>query len=375
MRILVIGGGAIGSFLAARLTEARASVALAARPRTVDAVRTQGGLRLIESDGEEKVLNVAVFPSVAAAFAGEDGEGKSGEGVPSLYDLMILAVKSYHTETAGQELLDAGADGIPLLTIQNGVGNEELLAEILPLSPILAGVLTTPVEVLGPATIKISRPSFKFGLARVSEKLKINSEKSEEEVGFVGKVAELLTKAGFAVTPYDDYRAMKWSKLLMNILANAQSAILGYTPAQIFANPQLGNLELRAWREALAVMRALGVKPVAVGGYPIPLAAKAVRVLPLGLVRPIFARFIVGGRGEKMPSLYYDLHPQRRAQSEIDWLNGAVAREGTRLGVPTPVNATFTRIMRALVSGEEAVDDWAGQPGKLLAAVEASGKL
>ena len=155
----------------------------------------------------------------------------------------------------------------------------------------------------------------------------------------------------------------------MNILANAQSAILGYTPAQIFADPRLGNLELRAWREALAVMREAGIKPVAVGGYPLPLAGKAVRALPLGLMRPIFARFIVGGRGEKMPSLYYDLHPQPRAHSEIDWLNGAVAREGARLGVPTPVNATFTRIMRALLRGEEPVAAWAGQPEKLLAAV------
>jgi len=352
MRILVIGGGAIGNLLAARLAEARASVALAARPRTVAAAARQGGLRVVESDGEEKLLALDVFPSIAAAFK-TDGN----------YDLLILAVKSYHTESAGREVLEAGGDGISLLTIQNGVGNEETLAEILPASPILAGVLTTPVEVLGPAAIKISRPSFKFGLA------------PGPNASDIAAAASLLTDAGFAVTTYADYRSLKWSKLLMNILANAQSAILGYTPAQIFADPRLGNLELRAWREALAVMRAMGVKPVAVGGYPLPLAAKAVRHLPLGLMRPIFARFIVGGRGEKMPSLYYDLHPQRRAHSEIAWLNGAVAREGERLGIPTPVNAAFTRIMQALINGEADVADWTGQPEKLLAAIDASVKL
>ena len=288
--------------------------------------------------------------------------------------MMILAVKSYHTEAAGQELLAAGANGVPLLTIQNGVGNEELLAAILPQSPLLAGVLTTPVETLGPGRIKISRPSFKFGLAGVSEKWRVKGE----ELGaleFVSKIIALLADAGFTVTPYDDYRSLKWSKLLMNILANAQSAILGFTPAQIFDDPRLGNLELRAWREALAVMQALGVKPVTVGGYPIPLAGRMVQPLPLGLMRPIFARFIVGGRGEKMPSLYYDLHPQRRGLSEIDWLNGAVAREGARLRVPTPVNATLARIMRALVRGEEDTGAWAGQPEKLLAAVAASGRM
>jgi len=161
----------------------------------------------------------------------------------------------------------------------------------------------------------------------------------------------------------------------MNILANAQSAILGYTPTQIFANPQLGNLELQAWRETLAVMRALGVKPAKLGGYPLPLAGRMVQSLPFSVMRPIFARFIVGGRGEKMPSLYYDLHPLRRAHSEIAWLNGAVAREGGRLGVPTPVNATFTRALTALISGEVAVADWAGRADKLLAEVVASDKM
>ncbi len=346
MRILIIGGGAIGNFLAARLTEARVSVALAARPRTADAAAEQGGLRLVEVDGQEKLLELPVYPSVAAAFAGDDA-----------FDLLILAVKSYHTETAGREVLEAGGEGIPLLAIQNGVGNEESLAGILPDSPILAGVLTTPVAVLGPAAIKISRPSFKFGLA------------PGPNARDVSIVALLLTNAGFAVTTYEGYRSLKWSKLLMNILANAQSAILGYTPAQIFADPRLGNLELRAWREALAVMQASGVKPVAVGGYPLPLAARAVRRLPLSLTRPIFARFIVGGRGEKMPSLYYDLHPRRRSHSEIEWLNGAVARTGENLGVSTPVNAAFTRILRALLSGEANAADWAGQPEKLLAAV------
>ncbi|HID34866.1 MAG TPA: ketopantoate reductase family protein, partial [Anaerolineae bacterium] len=323
---------------------------LAGRPRSAEAARAQGGVRLAEADGRDEVIPLPVHPSIHDALAADE------------FDLIILAVKAYHTETAAREIREAGGEGVALLSMQNGVGNEEALGVILPASPILAGVITTPVEVRGPVHVKVSRPSFHVGLANAREKLPGNK-------GKLAGVAALLRDSGFAVTTYDDYRSMKWSKLLMNILANAQSAILGYTPAQIFADPRLGNLELRAWREALAVMRGQGVKPVAVGGYPLPLAAKGVQGLPLGLMRPIFARFIVGGRGEKMPSLYYDLHPQPRAHSEIDWLHGAVAREGARLGIPTPVNATFTRIMRALLRGEESVDAWAGQPERLLAAV------
>jgi 2-dehydropantoate 2-reductase len=350
MTLLVIGGGAIGTLLAARLAPTHGSVVLAARPRTAAAARAQGGLRLVAHDGQEHLLPVPVFASIAAAFA----EQKQ-------YDLVIFAVKSYHTATAGQELLNAGGDGLPLLCIQNGVGNEETLADLLPHSAILAGVLTTPVAVLGPAHVKISRPSFKFGLADATPGNNPN---------ILLKTASWLAAASFAVSTYHDYRSLKWSKLLMNMLANAQSAILGYTPAQIFDHAALGNLELRAWREALAVMRALGIKPVALGGYPLPLAAQAVTHLPLGLMRPIFAKFIVGGRGDKMPSLYYDLHPQPRAHSEIAWLNGAVARAGAAAGLPTPVNSTLTSVMQQLISGEENVADWEGAPEKLLTVVD-----
>ncbi len=345
-RVLIVGGGAIGGFLAARLARSGVWAALAGRPRTADVARAQGGVRLVEADGRDEVVPLPVYPSIGEALA---------RAQP--FDLIILAVKAYHTDAAAREMREAGGDGVSVLSMQNGVGNEETLAGILTASPILAGAITTPVESPGPAWVKVARPSYHVGLAP--------GPRAEE----AAHALSLFARAGFKVTGYHDYRALKWSKLLMNILANAQSAILGYTPAQIFADPRLGNLELWAWREALVVMRALGVRPAPVGGYPLPLAGKAVQALPLGLMRPIFARFIVGGRGEKMPSLYYDLHPQPRAPSEIDWLNGAVAREGARLGVPTPVNAAFTRIMRALLRGEEAVADWQDRPEKLLAAV------
>ncbi len=346
--VLIIGAGAIGSLLAARLAQNAIPVALVGRPYTVERTRSQGGIRLVEASGQEATIALPVFSSVKQAFL---------EAAP--FEWIIVAVKAYHTEEAALEIREAGGNGLRVLTVQNGVGNEETLAAILTDSPILAGVLTTPVEVLQPAHIKISRPSFKFGLA------------AGPRAQTISDVAWAIDKAGFTLTTYADYRALKWSKLLMNILANAQSAILGCTPAQIFAHPELGNLELRAWRETLAVMKATNIRPVQVGGYPIPLAARLVQKLPLGVMRPIFAHFIVGGRGEKMPSLYYDLHPTRRTHSEIHWLNGAVMQAGERLGIPTPVNTAFTQIMTALIEGREPTTAWTGRPERLLAAVEA----
>jgi 2-dehydropantoate 2-reductase len=345
MRVLIIGGGAIGSMLSVKLASTGQEITVAERS-PLAATLAEQGLRLVESDGGVKNVRVAVETSITAALADE-----------KTFDLALVAVKAYHTESVAQELQDVGPPAMPVLTVQNGVGNEELLAEYLPETPILSGALTTPVEVIAPGHVKVARSSFRFGVA------------PGPRSGSVDDIAAMLTAAGFKTQVFADYQALKWSKLLMNMLANAQSAILGYTPAEIFARPDLGDLEVLAWREAMAVMQALGVSPVALGGYPLPLVTPPVRHLPLAIIRPILARFIVGGRGSKMPSFYYDLHPQRRSHSEVGWLNGAVAQQGERLGIPTPVNATFDRVLQNLISGEADPADWAGQPQKLLAAV------
>ena len=139
---------------------------------------------------------------------------------------------------------------------------------------------------------------------------------------------------------FADYRSLKWSKLLMNLLANAQCAILDWTPAQVMSDPVASQLEALAWQEAFAVMAALRIRPVAMAGYPLPLLAPFVRRLPVPWLASGLRRFVSGGRGSKMPSLHVALAAGKR--SEIGWLNGAVARYGREAGVPTPVNRAVT---------------------------------
>lgn len=346
MRVLIVGGGAIGSMLSVKLASTGQEITIA-EPSPVATVLASQGLRLEEGDGGVKTVQVEIVRSISAAVA----NGRA-------FDLALVAVKAYHTKFVAQELQDVALPAMPVFTVQNGVGNEEMLADYLPTTPILSGALTTPVEVLGPGHVKVARPSYRFGVAPGP-----HSESVEA-------IAAILTAAGFTTQVFDDYRALKWSKMLMNMLANAQSAILGYTPAEIFARSDLGNLEVLAWREAMSVMQAQGISSVALGGYPLPTVTPLVRRLPLNIIRPILARFIVGGRGSKMPSFYYDLHPERRSNTEVGWLNGAVAEQGAELGIPTPVNTTFNQVLQDLISGEAELSDWTGQPDKLLAAVQ-----
>ncbi|MFZ2489314.1 MAG: 2-dehydropantoate 2-reductase [Anaerolineae bacterium] len=343
MNLLVVGGGAIGSLLAARSAVAGHTVTLLARPATVEAV-ARDGLRLIEVDG--RVLTVPVHAAATPADVWRTGP----------FDLAVLAVKSYDTAVAAAGLRPGLPASTPLLSVQNGVGNENTLAEVLA-SPILAAALTTPVEVDAPGEVRVARASHKAALAPWRGDVPLEP------------VAAWLRAAGFTTQVFADGPALKWSKLLMNIVANAQPAILGMTPDQVFAQPALGDLEVRAWQEALAVLRALQITPVALGGYPLALFGTLVARVPVRVVRPFMARFIVGGRGSKPPSLTYDLQPQPRGRSEVAWLNGAVAAAGRRVGVATPVNSVFTEVLTALVEGRTPWVDWRGQPQRLLTAV------
>ena len=344
MKVLIIGGGAIGCLLSARVAAAGHTVTLVARPVTVDAIRANG-LRLVEADGQVVSPQVQTAAALADAFTG---------GPP--FDLAVVSVKAYDTASLAADLHSALPAPPPILSVQNGVGNEETLAAALD-APILAGTLTTPVEVLAPGHVRVARPSYKFAVA--------------PGPGAVGaeRVVDLFQDAGFATQVFEDYRSLKWCKLLMNILANAQSAILGYSPAQIFADKALGNLEVEAWREALAVMAAQGISAIPLAGYPLPQIGPFVRHLPIPLVRPLLGRAIAGGRGSKMPSLYYDLYPSRRGRSEVSWLNGAIASKARELGLHAPVNDTLTHVLLDLVEGRASIETWAGHPERLLAAV------
>lgn len=343
MNLLVVGGGAIGSLLAARSAVAGHTVTLLARPATVEAI-ARAGLRLIEVDG--RVVTAPVHAAATPADVWRTGP----------FDLAVLAVKSYDTAAAAAGLRPGLPASTPLLSVQNGVGNETALAEALA-SPVLAGALTTPVEVDAPGVVRVARASHKAALAPWRGDVPLEP------------VAAWLRAAGFTTQVFADGPALKWSKLLMNLVANAQPAILGMTPDEVFAQPALGDLEVRAWQEALAVLRAQRITPVALGGYPLALFGALAARLPARVVRPFMARFIVGGRGSKPPSLTYDLQPQPRGRSEVAWLNGAVAAAGLRAGVATPVNSVLTEVLTALVEGRTPWADWRGQPQRLLTAV------
>lgn len=349
--VLIIGAGAIGCLVGGKLAMASQRVTLAGRRAFVEQVRAQG-LKLIDEQGAHTARNVRPVASIQEAYDRSE----------SAFDLAIFTVKSYDTAAAAAEyrqaLSETGAPPPIFLSVQNGVGNEESIAQIADRAAVVAGSITTPVSVIGPGAIRVDKPRYGLGLA---------SWRGAEAA--LGDVCALMELAGFVVQRYGSAASMKWTKLLMNMMGNATCAILDESPEIVFADNRMVDIEIAAWREALAVMAASHIAPVDLDGYPFGKLAPLIRYAPKALLRPVLRKQIGRARGGKMPSLHIDLHANK-GNSEVRWLNGAVVEKGRQVGASTPVNALLTDTLLRLIEHPEERPSWKGAHDRLWQAVQ-----
>ncbi len=382
-RTVVIGAGAIGCFVGGKLAAAGFDVTLVGRARTAAALRARG-LELRASDGAAQTIrSLAAAASVREAFLSQNQDpcraSKPAKTAtqPTRFDLAILAVKSYDTAPALDELAEAAAMGgaplPPVLSLQNGVGNEEAIARRLGPNSAIAGTITAPVEALEPAIVQVTKSGYAVGLAPWIEPSSANADGRDEDSACNNKVSlaaisQYFVSAGIPANVYADALGMKWSKLLMNMIGNATSAILAEPPGVTLADTRIANLEIDALREALRVMAAAGIPPINVERYPLGALAPLLRFGPRAILRPALHRIVGGARGGKMPSLFLDLDAGKNG-SEIGWYNGAIVGMGKEVGVETPVNLLLTQTVRQLVAEPKLRAAWRGNFARLARAV------
>jgi 2-dehydropantoate 2-reductase len=269
------------------------------------------------------------------------------------FDLALFTVKTYDTDATIIEMQAADLGQPTLLSLQNGVYSEEALGRAFGRSRVIAGTILNPISVPAVGTVELEKWRGGLGLAPVAPDSPLDTWLS-----ILGTV--LPTRL------YANYRSMKWSKLLLNVIGNASAAILDMNTVQVYADPRLVRLEVEMLRETANVMRGLNVKPVNLPGYPVPLLAWGVRWAPLFILRPVLRRLVAGGRGQKPPSLLLDLR-RGRERSEVAFLNGAVVQAGRRTGIPAPVNHALTETLTRLSQRQIQWDNVRQQPGVLLA--------
>lgn len=337
LKILSFGAGAIGTYIGGSLALSGQKVVFLEHPAVAQQL-IQEGMKL-EIEGETRLIHEPlVVDTLESALQQGD------------FDLALFALKSFDTQAAMQSMAPYLTRLPPFLCLQNGVENEGLLANYLGKERVIAGTVTSAISKPGIGHIILER---KRGCGVASgHPLSI-------------KIVQAMNQAGLNASLFKNAEDMKWSKMLTNLLANASSAILDMSPAEIFSNPDLFRLELAQLRETLWVMHKLGINPVDIPGVPVRLLAFVVEQLPAWLSRPLLQKVVGKGRGQKMPSFHIDLH-SGRGKSEVNYLNGAVVRQSENLGIPTPANRLLNDTLLDLLEKRIAPGNFSRKPQALL---------
>ena len=353
LNVLVFGAGAIGTYFGGSLVLAGHNVVFVEQPKMVSELREKG-LRLDLTIDERRKHALSGVDGTKDAFVIEP---RSFVIVPSLeealkfgpFDVALFALKSFDTEAALEGMMPFADKLPPILCLSNGVENEQAIARAFGSDKVVYGTVTSAIGRRGVGDIVLEKLRG-VGIAAghpLSEKL-----------------VAALNGAYLNCRLYPEAHSMKWSKMLTNLVGNPTSAILNMTAAQVFANRKLYKLEIDMLKECLAVMKAQNLEVVDLPGTPVKALAFATK-LPLWLSKPFLSRAAGSGRGLKMPSFHIDLY-SGRGKSEVEYLHGAVVREGKKYNVPTPVNELLTNTLLALTNKEISLEEYAGQPDKFL---------
>ena len=295
-RVGIIGSGAMGTLFGYHLAERCQVTMLDSNRAVIDEIERSGGIS----------VNDAPPRRVRAGRKSRDLFGSN---------VVFLFVKAVDTLRALRPFAGELSPSTPIVSLQNGVGNEDAIKTALGGAvPVVLGITTESSLTTAPGRVR-------------------SSEQGNTIIGSGGaspatsrSVAELLTQCGMRAAVVYDIRPHLWGKLVANAAINAVSALLDCQAGEILKEPNAARLAEALAEEAAAVAAALKIN------------------LPFANPWHYVAEVIAVGADSKS-SMAYDLetgHP-----SEIDHINGAVCAAGRRTGVPTPYNDAMVRLIKA----------------------------
>ena len=302
--VVIIGAGGMGALFGSILQAGGLKVVLQdTNLEHVEAIRREG-LQIKGFGGDRKVKITAV----------------SDPGQIQSANLLLFQCKGNASREAAQQVKHLTRQGAVCISFQNGLGNEEVIAEEVGPKNVLGGLTTMAGFMTGPGQIHdFSRVPSYIG--------EMECRISERSLSIAGK----LSKAGLETHAVQNIQLEIWKKLLGNISMSALSGLTNLKVAPLMAIPELRSVSFQAMEEALSVGLGLGL----------PLERDAVIEGMEMISQP-------GGTGDNKSSLCVDLLNQRR--SEVDFIYGNVIEIGESKGIPTPTLKT----LYALVKGVES---------------------
>jgi len=299
VKTVIIGAGAMGSLFGGLLTLSREEVWLVdIREDHVETLSSAG--LVVEEGGKRLTIPVHATKDVASL-------GKA--------DLVLFFVKAYHTEKAVSDALALQKENTVFLTLQNGLGNEEVICKQVDPTKVILGVTNHGATFLGPGRIRHAG----WGKTYIGE---LDGKVTPRAT----QIAQLFTRAGIESEVSLNIQGLVWNKLFINVGINAVAALTGLRNGRLLDYPETLRLMEALVSEAVAVARKKGVP---IEGNPIE-KGKAV----------------AEATRENRCSMGQDFDNRRK--TEIDVINGAVVREAERLGIAVPYNQMITDLIKVI---------------------------
>jgi 2-dehydropantoate 2-reductase len=309
MKIVIVGAGAMGCLFGAQLHQAGVEVWLLEKNDASVGAIIRHGIMLENSAGTHVVSGI--HSTRDAALTGHA-------------DYVIFFVKAFDTDNAAVSALPCIGRRTVIVTLQNGIGNVEILSEHFPSQPVLAGTTAHGATLLGPGHVRHAGSGETAISAFGPQKYACGME-----------LRDVFEEAGIRTRIADDMQTLLWGKLLVNIGINPLAAILGISNGRILEIEQVRRVMHAAVHEGVAVA-----------------AAKAICFTPDEQVARV--ETVCRDTQSNVCSMLQDLRAGRR--TEIDYMNGAVVREARALRVPVPVNAMLTDLVKAKQKLASGVD-------------------
>lgn len=240
-------------------------------------------------------------------------------------DLVIICVKSYSTEDVCKEIKEIVSDSTAVLTLQNGIGNVQILNDYFGPERVIAGVTNHGSTLLG------------SGHVRHAGKGDTTIGKSDGKLsGVLKTTAAILTKAGFQTKISKDIDSVIWSKLVISVGINALTSITRLNNGKLIACEEARELMRSSVQEAARIVKKKRVKLT----YDDPIQK---------------VESVCKATAANVSSMLQDILNKKR--TEIDFINGAIIRQGKALGISTPVNDVLTGLVKTIEKSYEELKD------------------
>lgn len=299
MKTVMMGAGAMGSLLGGLLTLSGEEVWLVdIWKEHIEAIRSKG--LSIEDQGEIRTVRVNATEEMTSV-------GKA--------DLVLFFVKTYHTAKAVSDSLALQKENTIFLSLQNGLGNEEVICQQIDRKKVLLGVTNHGATLLGPGRIRHA------GRGKTSV-----GELDGRMTDRVAQIAQMFRKAGIETEVSASIHDLIWTKLFVNIGMNALTALTGFKNGQLLDYPETLGLMEALVSEAVEVAKRKGIR---IEGNPIEKV-----------------KTVAEATRENRSSMGQDFDYKRK--TEIDAINGAVVREAERLGISVPYNQMITDLVKVI---------------------------